>query len=447
MKNSIFGTDGIRGLVNSYPITAEIALKIGTAIGAYIGASEFRKRVVIAKDTRLSGYMVEPALTAGLISTGIDVILVGPMPTPSIPMLIKSLRTDFGIMITASHNPYHDNGVKLFNKEGCKLDKNERAEIERLIFSDNLQDFLADPSELGRAKRLEDAPGRYIEHVKTSFPKELSLLGIKVVIDCANGSAYKLAPTILWELGAEVMMLGCEPNGFNINADCGSMHPERLAKKVLEMEADIGIALDGDADRIVICDEKGKIVKGDHVIGMIAKHLKDKNKLKGDAIVVTSVSNSALEEYLKSVGIQTMYSDVGDIKVHQMMRENSLNFGGEESGHIIFADYSNTGDGIVSALQVLAILVESTKKLSEFADIFDLNPQVTYNVPFKNKSPLENPEVINAIANIKKENNNLKIIIRKSGTENLVRALVEGKEQNEIAKVLDQIIKVMHLPE
>jgi phosphoglucosamine mutase len=362
-------------------------------------------------------------------------------------MLIKSLRTDFGIMITASHNPYYDNGVKLFDKEGCKLNQKARAELEQLIFSSHLQDYLAKPPELGRAKRLEDAPGRYIEHVKTSFPKELSLLGTKIVLDCANGSAYKLAPTILWELGAEVIMLGCEPNGFNINDNCGSMHPEALSKKVIEMEADIGIALDGDADRIVICDEKGKIVKGDHVIGMIAKHLKDENRLKGDAIVVTTVSNSALEEYLKTIGIKTLYSEVGDIKVHQKLREHNLNFGGEESGHIIFADYSNTGDGIVSALQVLAILVESQKKLSEFSDIFRLNPQVTHNVPYKGKNPLDDTSILSGVDYIKKNNPDLKVIVRKSGTENLVRVLVEGKEHNRIAKVLQQIVEVINLPE
>ncbi|WPX96228.1 phosphoglucosamine mutase [Candidatus Bandiella euplotis] len=445
MQSSIFGTDGIRGLVNSYPITAEIALKIGTAIGVYVSDTQFRKRVVIAKDTRLSGYMIEPALTSGLISSGIDVILVGPMPTPSVPMLIKSLRADFGIMITASHNPYHDNGVKLFDKEGCKLDKPTREKLEKLIFSPELANGLAEPQELGRAKRLEDAPGRYIEHVKTSFPKELTLLGLKVVIDCANGSAYKLAPTILWELGAEVTVLGCEPNGFNINHDCGSMHPRALAQKVREMEADVGIALDGDADRVVICDENGKVIKGDHIIGMIAKHLKDENKLKGDAIVVTHISNTALEDYLKSIGIKTIYSNVGDINVHQKIRENDLNFGGEESGHIIFADYSNTGDGIVSTLQILAILVESQKKLSEFADIFTLNPQMTHNLAFQNKDPLQDPKTIAKIRGIQDDNADLKIIVRKSGTENLIRILVEGKEKDRIAKTLDELIRAIQL--
>ena len=301
--SSIFGTDGIRGLVNKFPITADIALKIGTAIGVSIGAKNSKRRVVIAKDTRLSGYMIEPALTAGVISTGADVILVGPMPTPSVPILIKSLRADFGIMITASHNPYHDNGVKLFNKDGHKLDIISRQKIEELIFSEKLNEGLAEPSKLGRAKRLDDAPGRYIEFVKRSFPKNFTLSGVKIVLDCANGSAYKLAPTILWELGAEVTKLSCEPNGFNINDNCGSMYPKNLCEKVFESKSDIGIALDGDADRIVICDEKGQIIPGEYIIAMIATHLKVHRKLKGDAIVVTKVSNLALEEYLKNIDV------------------------------------------------------------------------------------------------------------------------------------------------
>ena len=278
MKDSIFGTDGIRGLVNRYPVTAEIALKIGMAIGIYVEANKSIKRVVIAKDTRLSGYMIESALTSGLISNGVNVILVGPMPTPSISMLIKSLRADFGIMITASHNPYHDNGVKLFNRKGYKLNKDASKEIENLIFDNNLQNNLAAPSKLGKAIRLEDAPGRYIEHVKKSFSKSLTLSNLKIAIDCANGSAYKLAPTILWELGAEIITLGCKPNGFNINENCGSIYPQNLCKKVQEGNADIGIALDGDADRVVICDENGKIIDGDHIIGMIAR----KSQVRGE---------------------------------------------------------------------------------------------------------------------------------------------------------------------
>ena len=443
MKHSIFGTDGIRGLVNTHPVTAEMALKIGLGMGVYLKANKSRKRVIIAKDTRLSGYMIESALTSGLISAGTDVILVGPMPTPSVSMLIKSLRADFGVMITASHNPYHDNGVKLFNKEGCKLDKDDSKEIENLIFTHNLQDGLAKPSKLGKAKRLDDAPGRYIEHVKTSFSKNLTLSKLKIVIDCANGSAYKLAPTILWELGAEVITLGCNPDGFNINESCGSIHPENLAKKVQEEKADIGIALDGDADRVVICDENGEIINGDHIIGIIAQHLKESRKLRGDTVVVTKVSNTALEGYLNNIGIKTIYTDVGDIKVYEKIKHNHLNFGGEESGHIIFADYSNTGDGIVSALQILEILVKNKKKLSEIARVFTLNPQAKANVPFKNKNPLEKDAVNNSIDDIIKQNPDLKIVIRKSGTENLIRVLVEGKEKSKVVQVLEQIIQAI----
>lgn len=439
--SSIFGTDGIRGLVNKFPITADIALKIGTAIGIFIGANNSKRRVVIAKDTRLSGYMIEPALTSGLISTGTDVILVGPMPTPSVPILIKSLRADFGIMITASHNPYHDNGVKLFNKNGYKLDISSRQKIENLIFSEKLDESLAEPSKLGRAKRLDDAPGRYIEFVKRSFPKNFTLSGFKIVLDCANGSAYNLAPTILWELGAEVTKLSCEPNGFNINDNCGSIYPENLCKKVLETKSDIGIALDGDADRITICNEKGEVIPGEYIIAMIATYLKTHRRLKGDAIVVTKISNLALEEYLKSVGIKTIYSEVGDIKVHELMVKNNLNFGGEESGHIIFSDYSNTGDGIVSALQILAILVESKAKLSDLVNIFKLNPQVKSNVKFNGNNPLLKNSVSSSMKNIIVNNSDLKIVVRKSGTEKLIRVLVEGKEKAKIEKVHEEIVK------
>lgn len=438
---SIFGTDGIRGLVNKFPITADIALKIGLAIGTFIGASNTKRRVVIAKDTRLSGYMIEPALTSGLISTGTDVILVGPMPTPSVPILIKSLRADFGIMITASHNPYHDNGVKLFNQNGYKLDIMSRKRIENLIFNEKLNDSLAEPEKLGRAKRLDDAPGRYIEFVKKSFPKSFTLSGLKIVLDCANGSAYKLAPTILWELGAEVVKLSCEPNGFNINDNCGSIYPKNLCKKVLETKSDIGIALDGDADRITICDEKGKIIPGEYIIAMIAIYLKAHDKLKNNAIVVTKISNLALEEYLKGVGIKTIYSEVGDIKVHELMVKNNLNFGGEESGHIILSDYSNTGDGIVSSLQILAILVDNKKKLSSLVNIFKLNPQIKSNIKFNGKSPLLKDNICIDIKNITDNNPDLKIVIRKSGTEKLIRVLVEGKEKERIKKVHDEIVR------
>ncbi|MFQ3307711.1 MAG: phosphoglucosamine mutase [Candidatus Midichloriaceae bacterium] len=441
MKNSIFGTDGIRGLVNTAPINPDIILKLGISIGKYLEAKGVIKRVVIAKDTRLSGYMMEPALTSGLISMGVDVILVGPMPTPSIPILIKSLRADFGIMITASHNPYHDNGVKLFNKYGYKLNEYEKEVIEKYIFDKSIFNNLAEPSKLGVAKRLEDAPGRYIEYVKRSFPKHLNLSGIKVVIDCANGSAYKLAPIILWELGAEVVTLGCSPNGFNINENCGSMHPKLLCEEVRKTGADIGIALDGDADRILVCDENGEIINGDILIGLIATHLKNISKLKGDTVVVTKVSNTALEQYFKNIGISTVYTDVGDIKVSERLNSLKLNFGGEESGHIIFSDYSHAGDGIISALQILAILVDSKKRMSELTNIFKLNPSFKNNIRFKGDDPLEKIGIIDVIDDIKKQNPDLKIIVRRSGTEDIIRVLVEGNANAN--KVLCQLVEII----
>ena len=438
---SIFGTDGMRGLVNNFPITADIALKLGVAIGIYIQANNLKQRVVVAKDTRLSGYMIEPAITSGLISTGADVILVGPMPTPSISILVRSLRADFGIMITASHNPYYDNGVKLFDKTGCKINLVTKEKIEKLIFSRKLSYGLAQKSKLGRAKRLNDAQGRYIESVKKSFPKDLSLSGYKIVIDCANGSAYKLAPTILWELGAEVITLSCEPDGLNINKNCGSIYPNNLCNKVLETRSDIGIALDGDADRVIVCDENGKIIPGEYLIAMITNYLKEKQRLKGNKIVITKISNLALEKYLKNFGIGTIYSGVGDIKVHELLIKNNLNFGGEESGHIILLDYSNTADGIVSALQILAILVKSSTKLSKISNIFKLDPQIKSNIEFDHYNPLLQEEINHKINSIINDNMDLKIIVRKSGTEKVIRVLVEGKNQLKIEKVHDQIVK------
>ncbi|AIF81790.1 phosphoglucosamine mutase [endosymbiont of Acanthamoeba sp. UWC8] len=358
----LFGTDGIRGTANQYPMTAEIAMKFGMAAGTYYKKPGHRNRVVIAKDTRLSGYLIEPALTSGFISVGVDVILVGPMPTPAVSMLIRSLRADLGVMISASHNPYFDNGLKLFDSKGFKLSDECEDKIQEMILNANINRYLVPPIDLGRAKRLDDAPGRYIEHVKNSFNKENNLSGLRIVVDGANGSAYHLAPTILWELGAEVVSIGTEPNGFNINEACGSTHPETLSKKVVETRADIGIALDGDADRVVIVDDKGHIISGDHVIGLIALHLHNRKRLNNDMVVVTQMSNGALDEYLKSHNINTIRTKVGDRYVFDAMRKNNCNLGGEQSGHVILSNYSTTGDGIVAALQVLSLLVESGKK-------------------------------------------------------------------------------------
>lgn len=443
MTVKLFGTDGIRGTANQYPITADIALKFGKAAGHYFKKHGYRNRVVIAKDTRLSGYMIEPALTAGFISVGMDVILVGPMPTPSVPMLIKSLRADLGVMISASHNPYEDNGLKLFNADGYKLTDDIEAEIENLILNHNLNEYLASPEDLGRAKRLDDAPGRYIEHVKRSIPKGLSLAGLRVVIDCANGAAYHLAPTIFWELGAEVIKLGTEPDGYNINQGCGSTNPEFLKQKVLETRADLGIALDGDADRVLICDEKGHVISGDHIIAIIAKSMQEQGTLASNKLVVTHMSNGALEEFCSENGLEMIRSQIGDRYVSEQMRIHKANLGGEQSGHIILSDYTTTGDGMIASLQVLAHMIKSKKKMSKIGDMFSLYPQLLRNVKYKNTNPLDNVDLSKELAAMQSKLNDYRILIRKSGTEKLVRIMVEGKDKTrikDIASDLEQLI-------
>lgn len=439
----LFGTNGIRGTANQFPMTPEIALKFGMAAGHLLKNDGHRNRVVIAKDTRLSGYMLEPALTSGFISVGVDVILVGPMPTPSVPMLMKSLRADFGVMLSASHNPHHDNGIKFFNRDGNKLSDDMESQLETLILSDKLNDFLVKAEDLGRAKRLEDAPGRYVEHVKRTFPKGMDLSGLRIVVDAANGAAYHLAPKIFWELGAEVVKIGVEPDGFNINNNCGSTHPETLSKRVIETRADIGIALDGDADRILICDENGKAIHGDHLIGLIAKRMQFDKALRNHKIVVTHMSNGALDEYLASLGLTTERTSVGDRYVSEKMRETGANFGGEQSGHLIFSDYSTTGDGIIAALEVLATLISSNQKMSEIAEPFALNPQSLKNIKFAGENPLANPKVQEQIKKIENSYPELRFMIRKSGTERLIRILVEGKSTVEIKKSISEVEKAL----
>jgi phosphoglucosamine mutase len=447
MNNSqkkFFGTDGIRGTANKFPMTAEIALKTGMAVGARFGKNFtknlHRHRVVIGKDTRLSGYMIEPALTAGFVAMGLDVFLVGPVPTPAISMLTRSLRADIGIMISASHNPYFDNGIKIFDAKGEKLDDEIESEIENLIEAD-LSKYLANPSELGRVKRLEDARGRYIEFVKNSFARDKNLSGLKIVVDCANGASYSMAPTIFRELGAEVFEIGVEPNGFNINLDCGSTHPQVLQKKVIEFQADIGIALDGDADRLLIVNEKGEIIDGDILIALIAEKLHQEGRLKSDIAVITQMSNLALEEYLGYIGVSTIRTKIGDRYVLEAMRKNKCNFGGEQSGHLVLADYSTTGDGLIASLQILSILIDQQKPLSEIAKIFKPYPQILQNVKFdKIDNPLHDQRIINFIA--KKEielGNQGRILVRKSGTENLIRVMVEGKNHQQIKEIANAI--------
>ncbi len=443
-QKKFFGTDGIRGTANKFPMTAEIALKTGMAVGARFGKNFtknlHRHRVVIGKDTRLSGYMIEPALTAGFVSMGLDVFLVGPVPTPAISMLTRSLRADIGIMISASHNPYFDNGIKIFDAKGEKLDDEIESEIENLIEAD-LSKYLANPSDLGRVKRLEDARGRYIEFVKNSFARDKNLSGLKIAVDCANGASYSMAPTIFRELGAEVFEIGVEPNGFNINLECGSTHPQALQKKVIELQADIGIALDGDADRLLIINEKGEIIDGDILIALIAEKLHQEGRLKRDIAVITQMSNLALEEYLGYIGVSTIRTKIGDRYVLEAMRKNKCNFGGEQSGHLVLADYSTTGDGLIASLQILSILIDQGKPISEISKIFKPYPQILQNVKFnKIDSHLNDKAIINFIE--KKEielGAQGRILVRKSGTENLIRVMVEGKNEEQIKKIANEI--------
>ena len=442
MTRKYFGTDGIRGTVNKFPMTAEIALKIGMAVGAKFINSSHRHRVVIGKDTRLSGYVIEPALTAGLAAVGMDVFLVGPVPTPAVSMLTKSIRADIGIMISASHNPYCDNGVKIFTRDGHKLSDELEQEIEELIDAD-ITPYLAEPQNLGRVKRLDDASNRYIEFVKNSFPKDQNLTGLKIVVDCANGAAYNIAPKVLWELGAEVIKVGTQPDGFNINENCGSTHPEELCKTVVEHKADIGIALDGDADRLLVVNEKGQVIDGDSLIALIAEKLHNVGNLKKDTVVITQMSNLALEKYLEYIGVSTLRAQVGDRYVLKEMRTHGYNLGGEQSGHVVLSDFSTTGDGLIAALQVLSVMCSTKESASEIFNLFKPFPQILKNLRFdKSKpNPLEKESVWAFIKKKEEElGENNRILVRKSGTENLIRVMAEGEDQTKIEKVVDDII-------
>jgi phosphoglucosamine mutase len=437
----LFGTDGIRGTANTQPMTAAIALKVGMAAGQLFLRGEHRHRVVIAKDTRLSGYMIEPALTAGFISVGMDVVLVGPMPTPAVAMLVKSLRADLGVMISASHNHYQDNGIKLFGPDSYKLSDEMEKKIEMLVAKDRYES-LAKPGKLGRAKRLDDAQGRYIEFAKATFPKALKLDGLKIVIDCANGAAYQVAPTILRELGAEVVTIGIEPNGFNINEGCGSTAPDLLCKTVVREKADIGIALDGDADRLIICDEKGHLADGDQLLAIIATHCQTAGTLRGGGIVATEMSNMGLERYLAKKKIKLIRTRVGDRYVVEQMRSGGYNIGGEQSGHIILSDHATTGDGIIAALQVLAYMREVGKPLSQSAKLFTRLPQILKSVPYSGTSPLLHSDVKKAIEAAKTAlGNKGRLFIRESGTEPLVRVMAEGEDNKTITRLVDDICK------
>jgi len=433
----LFGTDGVRGKAGEV-LTPFLAMKLAMAMGMYFRKNSKTNKILVGKDTRKSGYMIENSIVAGLTAVGYNVIQIGPMPTPAVAFLTEDMRCDAGIMISASHNPYYDNGIKLFDGHGNKLDVEVEKAIENIYFSEEFE--LKVNKEIGKSKRIDDVIGRYIVHIKESFPKEKNLSSLRIVIDTANGAAYKVAKTVFDELGADVITLNDKPNGYNINENCGAMHPQELANKVREYRADIGFAFDGDADRLVVVDERGEIVDGDKLIGALAMYLKKHNKLKNNGVAVTIMSNSALEDFLAQNGIKTYRSKVGDKFVLELMKENDLNFGGEQSGHIIFSDFAKTGDGVVSALQAVAYLLESGKKASDAFNLFELYPQVQTNINVSEKIPFEKIEGAKDILDsIKKEGYNH--IVRYSGTENKLRLLVEGENKKKAKQLLDELVK------
>lgn len=445
MSRRYFGTDGIRGRANQHPMTSEIALKVGMAAGKIFQSGAHRHRVVIGKDTRLSGYMLEAALMSGFTSVGMDVFLLGPMPTPAVAMLTRSLRADLGVMLSASHNPSHDNGIKLFDPDGYKLSDEMEHQIEKLIDSDT-RVLLADAERIGRATRVESAQERYIEFAKRTLPKHLRLDGLRIVIDCANGAAYKVAPEALWELGAEVIKVGVEPNGHNINLNCGSTDPKALIDKVLEVRADIGIALDGDADRVVIVNEKGQIVDGDQLMAVIADSWQTSGKLAAGGIVATVMSNLGLERYLKSIGLTMARTPVGDRYVTEHMRKHGFNVGGEQSGHIVLSDFTTTGDGLVSALQILACVVTTGKSVSQVCNRFEAVPQLLKNVRYASGKPLEDQRVLKAIEGAKARlGESGRLVIRPSGTEPVIRVMAEGDDALIVNSVVGDIVDAVRL--
>lgn len=445
MTHKYFGTDGIRGRANGV-ITPDLALRVGQATGLVFRRGEHRNRVVIGKDTRLSGYMIETALVAGFTSVGLDVLLLGPMPTPAVAMLTRSMRADVGVMISASHNPYDDNGIKLFGPDGYKLSDEVEEEIERLVDSD-IAKKLAKSAALGRAKRIEGVHDRYIEFAKRTMPRTLSLEGLRVVVDCANGAAYRVAPEALWELGAEVISIGVDPDGFNINRDCGSTAPAALMAKVREMRADVGIALDGDADRVVMVDERGHLIDGDQLLAVIAESWKEDGRLAQPGLVATIMSNLGLERHLQSVGLSLVRTPVGDRYVLEEMRARGHNLGGEPSGHIILSDYATTGDGFVAALQVLAVVKKLDQRVSEVCHRFDPLPQVTKNVRYRSNGkdkPTEHAKVRDAIAEAEQRlNGQGRLIVRPSGTEPVIRVTGEGDDPELVEAVVDDIVEVL----
>jgi phosphoglucosamine mutase len=439
MARKLFGTDGVRGLANTEPITPQTVLRLAVAVGYRFRRGDHRHLVVIGKDTRLSGYMLEPALTAGFVSMGIYVVLVGPLPTPALAVLTRSLRADLGVVISASHNPYYDNGIKLFGPDGYKLSDDEESEIERLMEDPSLEP--AAPADLGRARRLDDAQGRYIEYVKQTFPRGLRLDGLRIVVDCANGAAYKVAPTVLWELGADVLPVGVDPDGTNINRNCGATVPETISERVVAAGADLGIAFDGDADRVIISDENGRIIDGDQLMALIATDWQTSGRLQGGGVVATVMSNLGFERYLGRMGLDVVRVAVGDRYVVEKMRSGAYNVGGEQSGHIILSDYGTTGDGLIAALQSLAALVIRDRAASEVLSVFETLPQILENVRFSGGAPLEDRSVREAIADGEPLlGADGRLVIRKSGTEPVIRVMAQGDDEALIGNVVRDIV-------
>ncbi len=443
MTRKYFGTDGVRGKANLGAMTADMVLKIGMAAGQIYRRGQHRHRVVIGKDTRLSGYMIEQALTAGLLSAGMDVFLLGPVPTPAVAMLTRSMRADLGVMISASHNPYYDNGIKLFGPDGFKLSDDQELAIEAMLDSPTpMQGAASD--QIGRAKRIEDAGARYIEFAKRTYPRESNLDGLRIVIDTANGAAYKTAPTALWELGAEIIQIGEDPNGININDKCGSTAPQTMCDRVRETRADIGIALDGDADRVIISDERGNVVDGDQLMSLIATSWAERGQLQGGGLVSTIMSNLGLERHLAGKGLSLIRTKVGDRYVVEHMRNHGFNVGGEQSGHIVLSDFATTGDGLLAGLQVLAEVVRSGKPVSEVCNQFTPLPQVLKNVKFKSGKPLEDKHVKAAIADAEARLSKTgRLVIRPSGTEPLIRVMAEADDAGLVNQIVDELCAVI----
>jgi phosphoglucosamine mutase len=443
MSRKFFGTDGVRGRANSGAMTADMVLRIGLAAGNLYKRGSHRHRVVIGKDTRLSGYMIEQALTAGLLAAGMDVFLFGPVPTPAVAMLTRSMRADMGVMISASHNPFQDNGIKIFGPDGYKLSDDQELAIEALL-DDPSRIAVAASEKIGRAKRIEDAQARYIEFAKRTYPKDMTLDGLRIVIDTANGAAYRVAPTALWELGAEIIQMGNDPNGTNINEKCGSTAPELMCEKVRETRADLGIALDGDADRVIIADERGHVIDGDQLMALIATSWHQRGLLQGGGLVATVMSNLGLERFLADHALTLARTKVGDRYVTEHMRANGFNIGGEQSGHIILSDFSTTGDGLLAALQVLAEVKRAGKPASEVCNLFTPLPQILKNVKFKSGRPLDDNQVLKSIADAERRlGNSGRLVIRPSGTEPLIRVMAEGDDETLVRSIVDELCGVI----